>query len=113
VVITTTSSTLESTYVLKFRHTSPIKAQILLSKTSFTCCIIWPSTLGLGVPVDSWIERNLGVKNQWIEKFLIPLKISWNVIIWNGLAWPIWVLKIQVMAKRKAKTQSVNLTPAH
>jgi hypothetical protein len=55
----------------------------------------------------------LGVKIHWIKKFLVPLKNSWNVDVSNGLAWPIWVLKTQVMAKRKVKNQNVNLTSTH
>jgi hypothetical protein len=34
-----------------------------------------------------------GVKTHWIEEFFISLKNSWNLYVWNGLAWPIWTLK--------------------
>jgi hypothetical protein len=46
-----------------------------------------------------------GVKTHWIEMFLILLESSWNVDVWSGLAWPIWTIKTQVMAKRRAKSQ--------
>jgi hypothetical protein len=52
----------------------------------------------------------IGVKTYWIEKFFITLESSWNLIVWNGLAQPIWTLLAQVMAKRKAKSQIGNLT---
>ncbi len=45
-----------------------------------------------------------------IEKLL---KSYWNVDVLNGLTWPIWTLKPQIMAKRKAKSQIGNLTPDH
>jgi hypothetical protein len=41
------------------------------------------------------------------------LKRSWNVNVKNEVAWPIWVIKIQVMAKRTARNQIDNLTPHH
>jgi hypothetical protein len=53
------------------------------------------------------------VKTHWIKKKIMPLESSWNENAWNGLTWPIWVLKTQVMAKRKVKGQSANLTPNH
>jgi hypothetical protein len=38
------------------------------------------------------------VKTHWIEEFLISLESSWNLDVWNGLAWPIWTSETQVMA---------------
>jgi hypothetical protein len=55
----------------------------------------------------------VGIKIHLIEAFIISLKISWNVDVWNGLAWPIWTSETQVMAKRKAGSQIGNLTPDH
>jgi hypothetical protein len=49
-----------------------------------------------------------GIKSHWIETFLISLESSWNVNVWNGLAWPIWTPETPYMAKRRA-----NLTPDH
>jgi hypothetical protein len=39
------------------------------------------STLGVGILVDFliFIEQLQGVKTQWIEKFFISLKSSWNL----------------------------------
>jgi hypothetical protein len=53
------------------------------------------------------------VKTHWIEAFLISLKSSWNLDVWNGLAWPIWTSETQVMVKRRAESQIGSLTPDH
>jgi hypothetical protein len=55
----------------------------------------------------------LGVKTHWIEKFLIPLKNYWHIDVKNGFAWYIWVLRTQIMAKRKVENQKVNLILDH
>jgi hypothetical protein len=55
----------------------------------------------------------IGVKTHWIEEFFIPWERSQNIDILNGLAQPIWTLKTQIMAKRRARSQIVNLTPNH
>ncbi len=52
-------------------------------------------------------------KTHWIEKFLISLENYWNLNVKNGFTWSIWLIKTQVMAKRKAMSQIVNLTPDH
>jgi hypothetical protein len=41
----------------------------------------WVPTLGIKVPMDSQIFRELiaRVKIHWIEKFLIPLESFWNL----------------------------------
>jgi hypothetical protein len=54
-----------------------------------------------------------GVKHQWLEAFLISLKSSWNVDVYNGFASPIWTSETQVMAKRNARNQIDNLTFDH
>ncbi len=60
------------------------------------------------------LQRTIaGIKTNWIEEFLISLKSSWNVDVWNGLAWPIWILKTQVTVKRKVGSQICNLTLDH
>jgi hypothetical protein len=43
--------------------------------------------------------------------FFIPLEISWNLDVSNVLALLIWTSKTQVMAKRRAGSQTANLTP--
>jgi len=43
--------------------------------------------------------------------FFESLEISWNVDVYNGLTLLIWTSETQVMAKRRAKNQIVNLTP--
>jgi hypothetical protein len=53
------------------------------------------------------------VKTHWIEMFFISLKRSWNIDVWNGLTWPIWTPKTQVMAKWKDGSQIGNLIPNH
>jgi hypothetical protein len=64
----------------------------------------WTFILGVKIPNGlSNIQRVIeGVKTQWIKAFFISLERSWNIDIWNGLAWAIWISKTQVMARRKA-----------
>ncbi len=50
-------------------------------------------------------RKIVGVKTHWIETFFISWKNSCNVDVSNGLAWPIWKLQTQVMAKRRAKVK--------
>jgi hypothetical protein len=45
--------------------------------------------------------------------FYIIGKNYWNVNVQNGFTWPIWTSATQVMAKRKAGSQTSNLTPDH
>jgi hypothetical protein len=75
----------------------------------------WAPTLGVGVSMDSLIFRGrvVGVKSHWIERFLIPLESSWNLVVLNGLEWPIWVFKTQITAKRRHGNQTTNLIPDH
>jgi len=47
-----------------------------------------------------------GVKTHWIDTFHISLESSWNVDVRNGLVWPIWTPKTQVMVKRKVGNRS-------
>ncbi len=75
----------------------------------------WTPTLGVEVPMDSQIfrQRLQGSKPIGMKSSLYHWKISWNLDVQNGLAWPIWILKTQVMAKRRVRSQIVNLTPDH
>jgi hypothetical protein len=74
----------------------------------------WTLTLGVGVPMDSqvfWTNfRGQNPMDWWIPynigKFLERRCLKW-------LTWLIWVLKTQVMAKRKVGSQIDNLTPNH
>jgi hypothetical protein len=88
------------------------------------CRMVWgnePTHSQLSFHFGSWSPNGLsnfqkaitGVKIHWIKKFLIPLKISWNLDVYNGLARPIWILKTQVMAERRARNQIVNLNHDH
>jgi hypothetical protein len=52
-------------------------------------------------------------KTPRIEAFLVSLKRSWNIDIENGLALTIRTSAAQVMGKRKAESQTGNLTPDH
>jgi hypothetical protein len=56
---------------------------------------------------------NTRVKTHWIEKFLISLKISWKLDVWNGFIWLVWIFKTQVMAIRKARSKTTTLIPDH
>jgi hypothetical protein len=65
----------------------------------------------LGLPkVQSSITR---AKTLRIKEFFISLKSYQSVDVQNGLSWPIWTCATQVMAKRKAESQTGNLTPDH
>jgi hypothetical protein len=70
---------------------------------------------GLGSPprlpkVQSSIAR---VKTLCIGEFWISLESYWSVDGENGLAWVIWTSATLVMAQRKARSQTDNLTPDH
>jgi len=54
-----------------------------------------------------------GVKTHWIEDLFISLERSWNLDVYNGLAWPIWTRNTQVIAKRRAWSQIGKLTHDH
>jgi hypothetical protein len=48
---------------------------------------------------------------HWV--FFISLESYQNVDVENGLAWAIWTSAAQVMAKRRADSQTDSLTPDH
>ncbi len=50
-----------------------------------------------------------GVKTHWIEELFVSLENSWNSYVLNRLAWPIWTLQTQVMAKRRVMSQIAKL----
>ncbi len=52
-------------------------------------------------------------KTLHLEEFFIPLEMSWSVHIENGLTWAIWIIAAQVMSKRRAESQTGNLTLDH
>jgi hypothetical protein len=54
-----------------------------------------------------------GVKTPRIEALFISLESYQSVDVENGLSWAIWTFVAQVMAKRKAGSQTGNLTPDH
>jgi hypothetical protein len=54
-----------------------------------------------------------GVKTPRIGVFFISLKSYENVNVENELAWAIWTFAAQVMCKRRARSQTDNLTPNH
>jgi hypothetical protein len=53
------------------------------------------------------------VKTPFLEVFFIPFERPWSVDVENGLAWAIWTSVAQVMVKRRAGSQTGNLTPDH
>jgi len=88
------------------------------------CGRVWgnePSHFQVSSHFGSWSPDGLpyfqiaivGVKTHWIEEFFISLEKSWNLVVQNGLAWPIWVIKTQVMAQKNVENQIANLTPNH
>jgi hypothetical protein len=70
---------------------------------------------GLGSPPGlSKVQSSIAkVKTPCIEAFFISLEIYWSLDVQNGLAWPIWTSKTQVMAKRMVGSQTGNLIPNH
>jgi hypothetical protein len=70
------------------------------------CKRVWgnePSHFQVNSHFGSWSPDGLlnfqraiaGVKIHWIKNFLISLKRSWNVDVWNGLTWLIWTPETQ------------------
>jgi len=55
----------------------------------------------------------VGVKTPPIGVFFILMDRSWSVNVQNGLAWAIWTFVAQVVGKRRAGSQTGNLTPDH
>jgi hypothetical protein len=91
---------------------------------TFALSTMWgnePTHSQLNSHFESWnpyrvpnFQRSISkVKIHWIKEFFIPLERSSNLNVWNGFTWPTWILKTQVMAKRKVGIQSANLTPTH
>jgi len=71
--------------------------------------------LGLGSPSGlSKLQSSIaGVKTPRIGMFFISLESYQSVDVENGLTWAIWIYATQVMAKRRAGSQTGNLTPDH
>ncbi len=70
---------------------------------------------GLGSPLGlSKLQSSIaGVKTPCLKAFFIPLEIYQSVDVENGLALAIWTFAAQVMAKRRAGSQTGNLTLDH
>jgi hypothetical protein len=73
------------------------------------------SKLGLGSPLrlPKFQSSIIRVKTFCIGVFFISLKSYQSVDVENGLAWAIWTSVTQVMAKRRAMSQTGSLTPDH
>jgi len=73
------------------------------------------SKWGLGSPLGLSKFQSLiaGVKTPCIGVFLISLENYQSVNVENGLAWAIWTYAAQVMAKRKAGSQTDSLISDH
>jgi hypothetical protein len=90
----------------------------LLSQPHFWKSVKMTFTLskwGLGSPLgllklQSSITR---VKTLHLEAFFMSLERYWSLDVENGLAWAIWTSATQVMAKRRAGSQTGSLTPDH
>jgi hypothetical protein len=71
----------------------------------------WGLGSPLGLPkLQSSIVR---VKTHRFETFFMTLESYWSVNVENDLAWAIWTSSAQVMAKRRARSQTGSLTPDH
>jgi hypothetical protein len=53
------------------------------------------------------------VKTPCFEVFFIPLEMPWSLDVEDGLAWAIRTFSAQVMVKKRAWSQTGNLTPDH
>jgi hypothetical protein len=53
------------------------------------------------------------IKTPCIKALFISLKSYQSVNVENGLAWAIWTSTTHIMAKRRAKNQTGDLTPDH
>jgi hypothetical protein len=71
--------------------------------------------LGLGslLELPKFQSSIIGVKTPCIRVFFISLENYQSVDVENGLAWAIWTSTTQVMAKRRAKSQTASLSPDH
>jgi len=58
-------------------------------------------------------EFNYRGQNTRLEAFFMSLENYWSVHVENGLAWTIWTSTAQVMTKRRAGSQTDNLTFDH
>jgi hypothetical protein len=78
-------------------------------------CELTLSKWGLGSPLGLLkLQSSIaGAKTPLLETFFMSLKSYWSVNVKNGLAWAIWTFTSQVMAKRRAGSQTSNLTPDH
>jgi len=70
---------------------------------------------GLGSPLGLLKLQSLiiKVKTPHIGMFFISMESYQSVDVKNELAWAIWTFVTHVMAKRKAGSQTVSLTPDH
>jgi hypothetical protein len=70
---------------------------------------------GLGSPsgLPKLQSRIAGVKTPCIGVFFLSLESYESVDVKNELAWAIWTSATQVMCKRRADSQTGNLTPDH
>jgi len=64
-----------------------------------------------GIPETS--KLNCQGQTPCLEVFFISLEKYQSVDVENGLAWAICTSTAQVMGKRKARSQTGNLTPNH
>jgi len=71
--------------------------------------------LGLGNPPrPPKLQNSIAeVKTPCIGAFFISLENYQSVDVKNGLSWVIWTSQAQVMAKRRAGSQTSSLTPDH
>ncbi len=89
----------------------------------FVATPLWPSvgvkpnTPKVGDLGSSGTSECLGfngkAQNTSHEVFLVSLERPWSIDIENGLALAIWTFVTQVMGKRRAGSQTGNLTPDH
>jgi hypothetical protein len=73
----------------------------------------WNWDLGTLRDSQNFRVRLQGSKTPCIGVFFISLESYQSVDVENGLAWAIWTSAAQVMAKRRAESQTGSSTPDH
>ncbi len=108
---------------LNLSTTSTSNSGSLWTKSSGVATLLWENVkmkltllkLGLRSPpgLPKLQSSIIGIKTIWIGVFFISLESYQSVNVKNDLAWAIWTSISQIMAKRKARSQTGNLTPDH
>ncbi len=123
-IITTCISKYENAYMLYHDFNIYFKFKTITFHWESVATPLWAQMwewdshsqkVGIGSPLGLLQLQSSTVegKTPRLEVFFILLKRSWSVNVQNGLTWAIWTSAAQVMGKRRARSQTGNLTPDH